>query len=457
MTNLTTNDVVNIKKLYSCMETCWENHILDLAVKHYKDIKELEETYEIDIDEHFNIFTAIAEKYRYENLHSDLLKVIFGNEKNNIRNQNIFYNFLEYIGISKTEQKKYFPNYENIKFYREYPKGKKDAKDIKKYGFIDLLIYTEEACIIIENKINGAPDQPNQLGKYYARTKNEGKKFIKIVYLTIDDKQTEPSNFNAYEQEFKAYVPIIKKNLIHLPCVTEKNPNNKSFTEFLGRIIENKNIILDEKKKVFIEQYESLLKSIGGQVFMSKPETELIKCIMEDPVKIQAAKKFKEIWEHRIEIIGKCLVNDDMDKIDPQMEIAPDRTENDVCQKKIKDINYDVYLYYARNESNIEFGFRPPENTSWSNNDYKLTNKLKEAFKALYPNPIFDFKPEYGDFYPDENNIKWVYTQVFYLDNFKYEEICKGLQTCLQTLETKAHELLNTSNVRGKKKLQSKN
>ena len=108
------------------------------------------EKYQLNINEHFNIFTAIAEKYKYENLHSDLLKVILGNEKNEIGKPEAFNLFLKCIGISEDDIEKYFGNYDSLIFKREYITLTNNNED---KGFIDLLIYNEEACIIIENKV----------------------------------------------------------------------------------------------------------------------------------------------------------------------------------------------------------------------------------------------------------------------------------------------------------------
>ncbi len=508
MTKLTPKDVENITTVIfpswkeacnSFLESemhifdCWEKacdsfleneiHILEFAKAYYDDVQKIPK-----IKEGFNIFTAIAEKYRYENLHSDLLKVILGNEKNNIRNQNIFYNFLKYIDISETEQKKYFPNYENIKFYREYPKGKKDAKDIKKYGFIDLLIYTEKACIIIENKINGAPDQPNQLGKYYARMAQEGKEFIKIVYLTIDSKHTQPSNFEDYDTEFKDFVPKINTNFIHHPCVTAENTDDRSFTKFLEKIInESKkgSIKLDETEKVFINQYKSLLESIGGQVFMEQYKKDFIKDIMKDTGSIQTAtdfannfkkfwdnkkkhtsgpekdlvekikeknytdtanylaENFKEIWNLRPTIIGELLV-DEKDITSFKMEIAPD--DPTIRQKKITE---KVFIYYTYNDPkkdgsrncNIEFGFRPTDNFF----SKELANKLKEAFEQVNTERL-NFGPK-GGFDPAKGQeIKWVYAHVNESDlgYLTYDEIKSELGNYLKKLNGEANKVLDS-------------
>ncbi|GEM_PF-3827352 len=408
-----------------------------------------------------------------------------GNEKNNINNKNIFNKFLDdIIKISQTDKSKYFPHYDEIKFHREYPKGKEDANYITEYGFIDLLIYTDEACIIIENKINGAPDQPNQLGKYYARMKKEGKKVIKTVYLTIDSKHSEPSNFNDYDQDFKVSKTDLKFK--HLPCVTAEKTVDKSFTKFLEEIISEKESIgLDKTQEVFIEQYKLLLEYIGGQVLMEQYKKEFIKKIMDKREYIQTAeyfadnfeniwstrnnpepgrkkdlvdaikengydemaedlaKNFTEMWNHRAGIIAEALIDDKKD-IYPQMEIATDNS--DVYQKKIENIPYDVYLYYASNNDkgngcNIEFGFRPPVDGNLFKKD--LANKLEKIFEPLDTISHFKFCPKVGlDPSSKAPEIKWVYAHVCDLGNLIYEETKQELIKCLYFLEEEARKVL---------------
>lgn len=488
MTNLTANDIItkvifpswkeacdsflnSEMHIFSCWEAACKNFlnsemdILKFAKVYFDNVKKIE------IDEKLNIFTAIAEKYRYENLHSDLLKVILGNEKNNINNKNIFNKFLDdIIKISQTDKSKYFPHYDEIKFHREYPKGKEDANYITEYGLIDLLIYTDEACIIIENKINGAPDQPNQLGKYYARMKKEGKKVIKTVYLTIDSKHSEPSNFNDYDQDFKVSKTDLKFK--HLPCVTAEETVDKSFTKFLEEIISEKESIgLDKTQEVFIEQYKLLLEYIGGQVLMEQYKKEFIKKIMEKRDYIQTAKyfadnfkriwdnqgselekqlvekinengyakmandlakDFKEIWDHRTTIIGELLV-DEEDITDFEMKIAPD--DPTIRQKEIYP---KVNIYYTAENPKykkcIEFGFRPPVDEAF---DDEKQEKLQKTFTSLTGKNIFKFDCPEGS-----SSSKWVCLQVSNLSSFEYKEIKAKLKECLETLKKEAMNVL---------------
>ena len=443
MTNLTANGVQSIEELFSYTETRVKDYIIDIATAHLEKVNRCKD--EFNIHEHFNIFTAIAEKYRHENLHSDLLKVILGNEKNNIGNREIFYKFLKHIGIK--EGNKYFSDYDSIKFEREYPIAiplkSKDEEDEYERGLIDLLIYTDDACIIIENKVNGAPDQPNQLGKYYIQMKKiENKRVLKIIYLTIKEKNI-PDNFDDYDFDdynlpngstTESIKNEIKNVLINLPCVKEKEQNVKTFTEFLEEI-EKLFPVGDEN--TFIKHYKSLIESIGGKVLMIDLEKELIKNIMENSTNIQAVKMLIDTWNDRTSIIGKLLV-DEKDMVDSEMEIAPD--DSTICQKKIYE-NVNIYYTYNDRETNknIEFGFRPISNTF----KQEEADTLLGAFNSLAEN-IFIFKPKGKIEKNKKDDIIWVYAHVYDLKDSTYPQIRKELINCLNTLKNEATKSLKS-------------
>lgn len=450
---LTANDVENIKELLSNLVKAELDDILYRANPYIEKIKEIED--QLKIDENFNIFTAIAEKYRHENLHSDLLKVILGNEKNNIGNSEIFSKFLEYIKIKDREN--YFSDYDSIKFEREYPIAiplkSKDEEDKKENnGFIDLLIHDDKACIIIENKINGAPDQPNQLGKYYMHMKiKEKKEVLKIVYLTreqnIDQSIFNKYNFSEYTSEYNNKESIINEIndlLITLPCVTMEH-NKKNFTKFLETVKGELDNTTDKNtKEVFIEQYKSLVKSIGGQVLMNEPEKELIKEIMGDQNKIRAAQIFNTTWNRRAGIIAESLLENITDIYSGM------RKEDDFYIKEIKET---VYLYCASNNkednNNIEFGFCSKNSNMFTD---ETKDELIEILKNLYSKTTiktefkFDSKKADKDYIWDKKNENWVwlYHHVSDLGDLTYDDIKEELVKCLSKLEDEARKALKS-------------
>lgn len=451
-------DVQNIEGLFSYTETCVKNYIIDIATDHLEKVNQRKDEFNINIDEHFNIFTAIAEKYRHENLHSDLLKVILGNEKNNIGNREIFSKFLDYINIDddyKNEKEAFISDYDSIKFQREYPiaiplnKTKKDKKKQYAKGRIDLLIFNEEACIIIENKINGAPDQENQLGKYYIQMgKLDKKQVLKIVYLTIEEKKL-PDNFDSYNfndyklqngSTTKSIREEIKKVLINLPCVKEQNKeqNVKTFTEFLEEI---KKLVPDKEKKTFIKHYKSLIESIGGKVLMIDLEKELIKNIMTSETNIQAVKMLIDTWNVRPTIIGKLLVDEEI--------IQGFKRDTDDSTIRQREITEKVSIYYSytdpendgSSKCNIEFGFRPTDNFFTK----RLAKKLQKVFKQVDMKDL-KFEPKGGLDPEDSQEIKWVYAHVDKSDlgDFSYNKIKSELVNYLKKLESEAKKALNS-------------
>ena len=62
-------------------------------------------------------------------------------------------------------------------------KARVQAEVAKSIGRIDILIETDQWCIVIENKIY-ADDQPRQMERYHEFASNEGKRY-KLFYLTL--------------------------------------------------------------------------------------------------------------------------------------------------------------------------------------------------------------------------------------------------------------------------------
>ena len=117
-----------------------------------------------------NIFSVISDAYKRENYTSDVLSFILN--PGAIGSDNYLKNFLKIINIDEIS---FFQN-RPIKVYREEDR-------------IDILIHNEKPnkrdAIIIESKLNNAPDQHMQLIRYYKKKEKEFN-ILTVVYLTIN-------------------------------------------------------------------------------------------------------------------------------------------------------------------------------------------------------------------------------------------------------------------------------
>ena len=247
--------------LYSSMNN-YNKEVINLIsnlekenIKRYEDILEKQ-----GAKLNFNIFDIITDKWKRENLHSEILKFLLENY------EEFFDNFLDFIEIKNKEE------YSNSEITNE------EAK-------IDILIKSENKAIIVENKINEAPDQNEQLARYYKKVKYEYKKEVeKIIYIVpsenknpneqtfgkdekikkeINDRFIKIKGFDGSENDL---VSCLEKSRDKLKSNLEKTKNNLDSENF--------------NKLFFINHYIEILKRTGAGD-MSEVELKFFEEIME--------------------------------------------------------------------------------------------------------------------------------------------------------------------------------
>lgn len=249
-----------------------------------KEKVKIEKGFKLDLNNNFNFFEVISDTYKKENLHSDLMKQILDPTTKEIGNINYLKSFLEILKI------KDFGDLQNVKVERERNR-------------IDILISNEKNAIIIENKINYATDQDNQLERYYEIVSLE-KKVKKIVYVTLSSEDSgKPSNLNNYVNK-----KAIEDILIHLPAVSKDYKN--SLLYWLDKCIK----IPPENNigKIFLEQYKQLLAYLGGDVLMLKDEEKVIKEIFNSKKNLELVKDLIDIWNKK-SIHLCCLIASELE------------------------------------------------------------------------------------------------------------------------------------------------
>lgn len=281
-----------IDNLYSSMNN-YNIEVINLISNLEKEnIKRYEDILEKQGDKlNFNIFDIITDKWKKENFHSEILKFL-------LENYEVFFNnFLELI---------------NIKDEKEYL----NAEITNEEARIDILIKSEKKAIIVENKINWAPDQIEQLARYYEKIKNghngeQEREVEKIVYIVPSkDKNPDAQTFGEYEKEIKDRLEKIisfdgsENDLVS--CLEKSRDKLKENLEKTKNNLDSENF----NKLFFINHYIEILKRTGAGD-MSEVELKFFKEVIEkyktDKDIFKKIKYIGEMYNNLLEIKNKYI------------------------------------------------------------------------------------------------------------------------------------------------------
>lgn len=235
----------------------------------------------------FNIFTSFSETFRRENFHSQILKNILDHSKNGLGTRRVLNNLVNFISKSKS-----------IEFY---PFDKEFQVEVEK-GKIDILIRDRKKAIIIENKINDAFDQPNQLARYYRYVKDKlGLEVYSIIYIPKCINQKP--NIAGYSNEFDDIKPKIIDKLLILPLLNNEN-DSLSLKDIILEDIENdKNNLAN----VYCDQYSKLLGHIGGEAMNESDNIEMIASIYSSNKNQIFVNNLMSVWKNKGYYLGKYI------------------------------------------------------------------------------------------------------------------------------------------------------
>ena len=272
--------------------------------------------------------------------------------------EDFFNEFLDLIKIKNKEE------YSNAEITNE------EAK-------IDILIKSENKAIIVENKINWADDQNEQLARYYKKIKDEYKKEVeKIVYIIPSKyKKPEEQTFGKDEKIKKEikdrYVEIIgfdgnEKDLV--ACLEKSRDKLKENLEKIKNNLDSEN----NHKLFFINHYIEILKRTGAGD-MSTIKTNFAKEIIEK------YKNGDNIFEKLNYIIEMCS---DKNKLVPNL---PAKIQNDYFIYKfgMNDCKYD------NDEDKYSCEYLLDYNNGKKENAFSITihsYKISEVFLTLWDN-----------------------------------------------------------------------
>ena len=283
--------------------------------------KEIYNEHDIDGSLKFNFFESISDLYYREKFHSDILEVILNPNTKEIGRNYFMQEFVNFLGLKPVQF-----DCSAFEVIKENPTGKikwvdNNGKKCEKEGYIDLLIKNKNQAIIVENKINYAPDMDNQLVRYMKYVKEVLKiEIYTVVYMTLKKEDSKRPPIDSYDKDFIEYTNQLKNNGILKEVYAVADQGTKSLeNNFLPNCQErlrkesefSKNKDIKQAyntANVYIEQYRLLLKHLGGEAYMSQTDKDTIRDIFSSKEKLETALDFMEIWNNRED---ECIRNSD--------------------------------------------------------------------------------------------------------------------------------------------------
>ncbi len=206
----------------------------------YNYLQFLERKIEIGL----NVFHLISDTYYKENFHSDILKEIL--DPNGLHKEGS--KFLNYFLTFVNNQPKKF----NLKI-----ENYSTATVEREVGRIDISIKDENSkrAIIIENKINNAPDMVKQIPRYVTYLENQGYTIDLIVYLVLSGNKQPPTHDWTKSQREEICPKI-------LPIAAY---NETSQDLYNGWLVNCERQAQNVDTLFLIRQYNNLIAYLGGK------------------------------------------------------------------------------------------------------------------------------------------------------------------------------------------------
>jgi hypothetical protein len=329
-----------------------KSKIGSLYRNYYSYIKErlkIRKDYNIVDNVNFNIFTSISDTYYKENFHSDVIKYILDPGTEKIGNRlyiECFTNLLKRINPKLNvilEGKIYV--------YREMNK-------------IDIFICDDNMNgIIIENKMNYAKDQRDQLGRYYKKMLLKGYKINSIVYLTLTPDKKIDLNYSVINKSMQKDIVNL---LIHLSAINLDGQYSFSI-DFVDECVK---MAKTEYSRVYLLEYSELVKYLGGLNMSSELDKQTLLDIFHNEESFNNFNILGDLWLRKNELLSELVFEKLMYK---HNFLQHPGDKNVVC----KQVDDELFVAFHKDFS-FGFVFPPTKSKFTLDQRKKWTSILKE-------------------------------------------------------------------------------
>ena len=301
-------------------------------------------------------------------------------------------------------------------------------KDIyrREKGRIDILIHDTHNAIIIENKINGAIYQKNQIPRYIEKVKNKNMEVKKVVYLTLNGEKEPPKEFT---EKYKKYGIEVAEKTISIEAVNkEKKDLVHDFLEKCIRTI-NKNYV----SKIFLQQYQGLLKHLGGEILMDKYNSQLIrKCLTKNYISsLYELIDFFNGQKSFIATLGQAIIEDLKKRKEFKFE------ENSKAVGITHKLNDDIALIFWNVGGDMGYGFYSESKKIKGHAKDKIKNIMKNSDLDSYSN---DFWETTGGYCDSEWGVRSIDFEKIKLGKIIYKELLDNIIKKFDSIKKKFEE-----------------
>jgi len=245
----------------------------------------------------FNIFPIISDSYKRETFHSDIIHTFLNKQENHKAGDKYLIEFIKLL--EKAPKEKSFKSEINVNDFLNSTALKEVSNGESK---IDILIKDEKSlkAIIVENKINNAPDMERQLPRYYDFVTNMKYKVVALVYLTKDGYKSPNENGWKEGDNEKVYPQLIK-----LPAY-----NETQYDLFSGWLQPSINITNDIDALCILRQYKKLIQTLKTDVMNEKLMEDFYNKVLKEDDNFKTALSLKDLIENIPQYFAQRIVRE---------------------------------------------------------------------------------------------------------------------------------------------------
>jgi len=301
-------------------------------------VKEYEENKKQRMDTGFNVFYLISDYYYRETFHDDILYALLSPEEKHGEGNLFVHLFIDMINkVESLKNKVDKKNYGKVSVKKQY--GTNDGNE---RGRIDLLIIGEDNhCIVIENKLNNAPDTTHQLPKYRNDLEVvKGNTIDAYVYIPLDqNKKPDKSDWKEDEKQ------DIDQKLVVIPAF--KIGSTSLVKDWLDPA---ENIAKNDDARFIIKQYKTLLNNLTIDIM----DNETIVNTLVKTENFDTTMAIMENYDAICNRIIKEFVNELHDRVQREaigkMNCSSNNTKIEISFFKTPDWSYVIECYTRTNQ-----------------------------------------------------------------------------------------------------------